>query len=112
MHMDRFQALADPTRREILKILAGEGQLPASEISARFSVTPQAISQHLKVLRETQLVRVEKQAQMRIYRINPQAMRELEDWARQLRQLWNQRFDALGRLIEIEKQKEKQNEQE
>ena len=107
--MDKFQALADPTRREILNILAHEGQLPASDISARFSVTPQAISQHLKGLREARLVNVEKQAQMRIYYVNPEAMRELEDWARHLRQLWNQRFDALDRLIEIEKQKEKQN---
>jgi DNA-binding transcriptional ArsR family regulator len=68
-------------------------------------MTPQAVSQHLKVLREAKLVRVEKQAQQRIYRINPEAMLELEEWARQLRQLWNDRFDAFEKVLEEEKRK-------
>ena len=110
--MDKFHALADPTRRKIIEILAREGQLPATEISEQFSISPQAISQHLKVLRQAQLVWVEKQAQQRIYRINPEAILEVEDWARQLRQLWDQRFDALEKIIEIEKRKESNNEQE
>lgn len=110
--MDKFHALADPTRRKIIEILARDGHLPATEISDRFSVSPQAISQHLKVLRQVQLVWVEKQAQQRIYHINPEAILEVEDWARQLRQIWDQRFDALEKLIEIEKRKEHAHEQE
>lgn len=109
--MDKFSALADPTRRKIIEMLAKEGQLPATEISERFSITPQAISQHLKVLRKAKLVQVEKRAQQRIYRINPDAMLELEDWARQLRQLWNQRFDAFDRVLAEEKRKEPGDEQ-
>jgi len=79
--------------------------MTATEISAQFPATPQAISQHLKVLREAGLVQVERRAQQRIYRIDPEAVLELEDWARQLRHLWEQRFDALDQLIEAEKKR-------
>jgi len=103
--VDIFQALADPTRRKIIEMLARDGQLSATEISDQFSVSPQAISQHLKVLREARLVQVEKRAQQRIYQVNPEAMLELEAWAGQLRQLWDQRFDALDRVLEMEKKR-------
>jgi DNA-binding transcriptional ArsR family regulator len=105
--MDKFSALADPRRRKIMQILAKHGQLSATEIYEQFKVSPQAISQHLKVLREAKLVQVEKRAQQRIYRVNPDAVLEVEDWARQLRQLWDQRFDALDDVLEEEKRKEK-----
>jgi DNA-binding transcriptional ArsR family regulator len=110
--MDVFSALADPTRRKIIEILAHGGQLPAAEIAAHFPVSAPAISQHLKALQEARLVSVEKRAQQRIYRLNPQAMLELEDWSRRLRNLWNERFDALEILLEQEMRKEQQDEQE
>jgi DNA-binding transcriptional ArsR family regulator len=103
--VDVFNALADPTRRKIMELLADSGPLSASDICSRFPVSPPAISQHLKVLREAQLVRMQKQAQQHIYQINPQAMLELEDWAKHLTQLWRERFDALDRLLETEKKK-------
>jgi len=109
--MDKFSAIADPTRRKIIEILARNGQLPAMEISEQFSVSPQAISQHLKALREAELVQVTKRAQQRIYRINPVTMLEVEDWARQLRLLWNQRFDAIDMVLQEEKRKEIDHEQ-
>jgi DNA-binding transcriptional ArsR family regulator len=101
--MDAFTALADPTRRTIVELLASRGRLPASEIAGRFPVSAPAISQHLKVLREAGLVRVEKQAQQRIYRINRATMLEMEQWIRQVRELWDERFDALDRVLEAEK---------
>jgi len=103
--MDIFYALADPTRRKILELLASRGRLSATEIYANFTASPPAISQHLKVLREADLVKMEKHAQQRIYQINPQAVLELEDWSRQLAQLWNKRLDALAELIKVEKEK-------
>ena len=103
--MDVFTALAEPTRRHIIEMLASQGRLSASEISGRFPVSAPAISQHLKVLREAKLVRMEKQAQQRIYRINPDAMLELEQWARKVRELWDERFDVLDRVLEEEKKK-------
>ena len=107
--MDKFHALAEPTRRKIIEMLAREGELSATEICEKFQVSPSAISQHLKVLREASLVKMEKRAQQRIYRINPDAMLELEDWVRQLTLLWNQRFDALDRVLEEEKRKSSQS---
>jgi DNA-binding transcriptional ArsR family regulator len=103
--MDKFSALADPTRRKIMEMLASQGPLSASQISDQFRVSPPAISQHLKVLREAQLVRMEKRAQQRIYHINPAAVRELEDWAQQMVRRWNTRFDALDQLLKAEKKR-------
>jgi DNA-binding transcriptional ArsR family regulator len=103
--MDKFSALADPTRRDILQMLAHQGPLSASQISEKFPVSPPAISQHLKILREANLVQMEKRAQQRIYKINPEAMLEMEEWVRQISQLWNQRYDALDRLLAAEKEK-------
>ena len=103
--MDKFSALADPNRRHILEMLARRGQLSATEISDQFQVSPSAISQHLKVLREANLVLMEKRAQQRMYQINPEAVVELEQWARQLTQQWNERFEALDELLEAEKKK-------
>ena len=100
--MDVFAALADPTRRSIIELLARYGNLAATEISLKFQVSPSAISQHLKVLREARLVKMEKRAQKRIYQINPESVQELEEWARQLTELWNQRFEALDNLLEEE----------
>jgi DNA-binding transcriptional ArsR family regulator len=101
--MDKFHALADPTRRKIIEALASQGQLSATQIAGQFPISPQAISQHLKVLRETRWVKVEKRAQQRIYQVNVEASDDLEAWAHQLRMLWSQRFDLLEQVIESEK---------
>lgn len=103
--MDTFHALAEPTRRRILELLAREGELSATEIHRRFPVSAPAISQHLKVLREAGLVHVEKRAQQRIYRVAPEAMLEVESWAGRIRQLWSARFDALDALLKEEQAK-------
>jgi DNA-binding transcriptional ArsR family regulator len=107
--MDMFYALAEPRRRSIVQMLASKGQLSATDICKNFDISPPAISQHLKVLREAKLVQVEKRAQQRIYQINPDAMIELEEWAKQMTQLWNQRFDALDRVLTEEKEKVSKN---
>ena len=107
--MDVFSALAEPTRRNILEMLAKKGELSASDIGDKFSVSPPAISQHLKILRDTHLVTVEKRAQQRMYRINTDAIDEFETWINRMRHLWNQRFDRLDQLLEKEKQKLKKN---
>jgi DNA-binding transcriptional ArsR family regulator len=106
--MDKYSALADPTRRKIIELLAQHGELPATQISDQFPISAPAISQHLKVLRQARLVQVEKQAQQRIYRIDPEALLELEQWASRVRRLWNQRFDALEKILEEETRKGEQ----
>ena len=97
--MDVFAAIAQPTRRSILEMLAEGGQLTASQISREFRLSPPAISQHLKVLREARLVRMRKHRQEHIYQINPETVRQVEDWARQMTELWNDRFDRLEAVL-------------
>jgi DNA-binding transcriptional ArsR family regulator len=100
--MDTFTAISEPTRRAILEMLTG-GELAAGVIYRRFSSSPPAISQHLKVLRESNLVRVERRAQQRIYYINPEPMRELEKWVRQFAGKLDEQFKRLDLLLESEK---------
>lgn len=98
--MDTFQALADPTRRHILEILARRGRLSATEISDKFHMSPPAISQHLRVLRVSKLVTVEKKAQQRLYQINPHTIRDVQDWAGKMANQWNKRLDRLETLLQ------------
>ena len=106
MSMDMFVALSDPTRRAILEILAIRGELSATEIYEQFSISPQAISQHLKILREAHLVVMEKHAQKHLYSLNQQTLSQFEAWVQQTKQRWSQRFEALDTVLEREKQKE------
>jgi DNA-binding transcriptional ArsR family regulator len=104
-YMDMFVALADPTRRNILELLANSGELPATAIYENFPVSPQAVSQHLKVLREAHLVEMEKRAQKHVYRLNPQTLSQFEAWVKQVQQRWEERFAALDIVLEREKKK-------
>ncbi|HRN69962.1 MAG TPA: metalloregulator ArsR/SmtB family transcription factor [Candidatus Woesebacteria bacterium] len=103
--MDIFQALAEPNRRKILEIIAKNGELSASDIFNKFDSTAPAISQHLKVLRVSNLVMVEKRAQQRIYKINTEPLLEMESWIKEMTKLWNEKFDALDALLQEEKKK-------
>ena len=103
--MDIFTALAAPTRREIVEMLALKGRLSATDIYEKFEASPPAISQHLKILREAKLVKVENFGQQRIYEIDLKGMDEFEQWAQKMTRLWNKRFDALEKLLEAEKKK-------
>ncbi|MFO0775510.1 MAG: metalloregulator ArsR/SmtB family transcription factor [Nitrospiraceae bacterium] len=94
-----FFALADPTRFHIVEMLAAHGRMPVFEIGKHFSVSPPAISQHLKVLKQANLVRVEVSAQQRIYSLNPDGIAEVEHWLLKTRRLWEARFDALDALL-------------
>jgi DNA-binding transcriptional ArsR family regulator len=108
--MDEFAAVADPTRRKIIELLALQGQLSATQIADHFSISAQAISQHLKILRESEVLHMEKRAQQRLYRINPARMREIESWAQRVNQLWQVRFDAIATLLAAEEPQSDQKE--
>ena len=103
MFMDMFDALSDPTRRAILEILAIRGELSATEIYEQFSVSPQAISQHLKILREANLVVIKKKAQKHLYSLNPQTLSQFEAWVQHMRLRWEERFEALDKVLETVK---------
>ncbi len=97
--MDRFAALAEPNRRRMIEIIATQGEIAATDISDQFDISPPAVSQHLKVLREAELVTMEKRAQQRIYSLNPQGVDEMWEWLSQMRKFWHERFDALDALL-------------
>jgi DNA-binding transcriptional ArsR family regulator len=89
-----FEALADPTRRRILELLA-DGERSAGELAGEFTVSRPAVSRHLRVLRESGLVRVRDDAQRRVYSLDPTPLAELDEWLHRYRGFWTQRLDAL-----------------
>lgn len=97
-----FAALAEPTRFHIVEMLAEHGRMPVSQINKEFKISAPAISQHLKVLKEANLVSVEVNAQQRIYSLNQSGVTEIEYWISKIRQLWEQQFDALDALLKEE----------
>jgi DNA-binding transcriptional ArsR family regulator len=96
-----FEALADPTRRRLVELLA-EDERSAGELAGHFRVSRPAISKHLRVLREAGLVQVRGDAQRRIYRLEPQALGRAEGWLARHRQFWQERLDALEAQLEEE----------
>ena len=93
--MDAFSAIAEPTRREMLALLA-QGERSAGELGEAFpQLTQPAVSRHLRVLREALLVQVRPQAQQRIYTLRPEKLRELDQWISLYRPFWSARLDSL-----------------
>jgi DNA-binding transcriptional ArsR family regulator len=98
--MNAFAALADPTRQHIIEMLATR-ELAAGDIARRFDMTAPAVSQHLKLLRDAGLVNVRRDAQRRIYALNPQGLAELDAWLARFRRFWSGRLDKLERELNI-----------
>jgi len=104
--MNAFAALADDTRREIVRLVAKNGQLTSTEISQNFKMSPPAISQHLKILKEANVLNMKKDAQKRLYSLNDSGVSEMEEWLLNIKNLWNKRLDNLDRyLLKIKKEK-------
>jgi DNA-binding transcriptional ArsR family regulator len=96
-----LEALADPTRRRIVELLARRDRT-AGEIVDEFDMSAPAISQHLKVLREAGLVTTRAEGQSRIQALNPEGLDEIEAWLTRTRQFWSARLDALERELRAE----------
>jgi DNA-binding transcriptional ArsR family regulator len=94
--MTVFEAIADPTRRRIVEMLA-RGALSAGEIARRFTTSPSAISQHLRTLREARLVTVRVAAQQRIYELDPTGLAQFDEWLDRIGPAWRERLEALQR---------------
>ena len=98
-----FEALADPTRRRILELLAG-GERSAGEIASEFVISRPGVSRHLRVLRDAGLVQVRKDAQRRVYELRPEALADVLAWVEPYRRLWAGRLDALERHLDADKE--------
>lgn len=92
--MRAIEALADPTRRRIVELLA-EGERSAGEIAAEFRTSRPGVSRHLRVLRERGLVRAREQGRRRLYSLDPAPLAELDSWLARYRPFWANRLEAL-----------------
>lgn len=92
--MQSLEAIADPTRRRIVEMLAAR-DLTVGEIVREFDMSTPAISQHLKVLREAGLVNSRVVGQSRIQSLNPEGLQQIQSWLASTMNFWNQRLDAL-----------------
>ncbi len=104
---DVFQAIADPTRRDILCLIAEE-PLNLNSIAENFEMSRPAISQHIKVLDESGLIVIHQKGRQRFCHIRPQKIKEVDKWLKQFRQLWEDRLNQLDQVIN--NMKEKNNE--
>jgi DNA-binding transcriptional ArsR family regulator len=93
--MDVFEAVAEPTRRAVLELLAG-GERSAGDLVAAFpGLTQPAVSRHLRILRESELVDVRAEGTRRLYSLNPAGLAELDRWLDTYRHFWGERLDHL-----------------
>jgi DNA-binding transcriptional ArsR family regulator len=100
--MDRFVALSEPNRRRMLELIA-QGPLASGAIASEFALTPAAVSQHLKALREAGLVRVTVDGPRRIYSLDPDGLAAVDAWIGRVRGFWGLRLDALEEALEQDK---------
>ena len=102
MRRDPFQAIADPTRRAILTLLAIQAMTP-NDLAAHFDSSRQAVSKHIQVLTECELVSPKAEGREIFYQINPKKMKEIADWLDAFRILWERRFNQLDELLKKQK---------
>ncbi|MBP6681186.1 MAG: winged helix-turn-helix transcriptional regulator [Saprospiraceae bacterium] len=107
MRRDVFQAIADPTRRAILGLIALQAMTP-NALAEHFDTSRQAVSKHIKILTECRLVEQEVNGREIYYHFNPEKMKEVADWLAPFQKMWEDRFDRLDKvLINMKKQKKK-----
>ncbi|SFF02359.1 transcriptional regulator, ArsR family [Chitinophaga sp. CF118] len=104
MRRDIFQAIADPTRRAILSLLALQAMTP-NALAERFGSSRQAVSKHIKILTECQLLEQKQTGREIYYHFNAQKMKEVDTWVEQFRTLWENRFNQLDNLLDNLKNK-------
>ncbi len=98
MRRDIFQAIADPTRRGILTLIALQAMTP-NAIAENFNTTRQAVSKHLKILTECELVKQEQQGREIYYSLEIEKMKEIDIWINQFRKIWETKFNQLDNLL-------------
>jgi DNA-binding transcriptional ArsR family regulator len=94
MPQDVFQAIADPTRREIIDLLAGQS-MAVNQVAERFDMSRPAVSKHIKILNECGLVVIKKEGRKRYCRADTRKLQEVIEWAFRYRKFWNNKLDAL-----------------
>jgi DNA-binding transcriptional ArsR family regulator len=106
MRRDIFQAIADPTRRAIITLIALQAMTP-NAIAENFNSTRQSVSKHLRILTECQLVKQEQKGREIYYSLEIEKMKEIDKWLGQFRKIWETRFNQLDKVLSTIKQKKK-----
>lgn len=104
MRRDIFQAIADPTRRAIIALIAVQSMTP-NAIAENFNATRQSISKHLRILSECELVNQNQQGREIYYSLKIEKMKEIDEWLEQYRNIWENRFDQLDNVLSKLKKK-------
>ncbi len=102
---DVFDAIADPTRRELIRLLAEAKELPLHELTAHFEMGRTAVSKHLTVLKEAGLVEDRKVGRETLFRLNASPLREIQDWVAFYSRFWTLNMMRLGQLLEEDEEK-------
>ncbi len=105
MRRDVFQAIADPTRRAILVLIAAQAMTP-NALAGHFDSSRQAVSKHLRILTECQLVKANQSGREILYEINPNQLKQVADWLEPFRKMWTGRFSQLDDVLSKIKKKE------
>lgn len=103
---DIFQAIADPTRRGILTLIALQAMTP-NAIAEHFNTSRQAVSKHLQILTECELVKQKQQGREIYYQLEVNKMKEIDNWLKQFRKIWEARFNQLDHVLQTIKTKKK-----
>ncbi len=106
MKRDIFQAIADPTRRAIIALIAIQAMTP-NAIAENFHTTRQAVSKHLRILAECELVTQSRHGREIYYSLEIEKMKEIDEWLEQYRKIWESRFEQLDVLLAELKQQDK-----
>lgn len=104
MRRDVFQAIADPTRRAIIGLIALQAMTP-NALAEHFHTSRQAVSKHIKILSECEIVRQEQQGREIYYHLNAGKMQEIDKWLEQFRKMWEDRYNQLDNLLQTLKTK-------
>ena len=106
---DVFQAIADPTRREIINLIA-HNEMNLNSIVDNFNISRPSISQHVKILHECGIILIEKRGRERYCKIQPANLKEVAEWVEPFRDLWEQKLDSFERYLDKLQTKTNQNE--
>ncbi|MCB0427784.1 MAG: winged helix-turn-helix transcriptional regulator [Mangrovimonas sp.] len=98
MRRDIFQAIADPTRRAILVLIATQAMTP-NALAENFNSTRQAVSKHLRILSECELVKQEQKGREIYYSLEIEKMKEIDQWLEQFKKIWETKFNQLDNLL-------------
>lgn len=110
MKRDVFQAIADPTRRAIIALIAIQAMTP-NAIAEHFDTSRQAVSKHLRILNECELVHQEQRGREIYYKLEINKMKEIDEWLEQYRKIWEARFEQLDTLLAELKQNNKKEQE-